>query len=100
MPSHSTPINEKNYCGMSSGMGYLPSWQHQYQLPGQKLALQAGPSRVHPGFTFPETTRPGSAPPSATVQDSILPTSVSNLQGLASDLNVDSPGSSHSLFPL
>ena len=85
-------VDATGYCSTSSSIGYLPAWQHQYQLPGQELAFHGNRYQTQAQI---EPMRSSSAPPVTITQESSQSSQpiVSSVVMQSDAMNIDSPSS-------
>ena len=89
MTTQHTAHDMSSYNNPTSSMGYLPVWQHQYQLPGQEYSVHVSSQNRIQTNAQSDVVRSNSAPPVSCIQDT-LSASASSLN-LPEVMNVDSP---------
>ena len=89
MTTQQTAHDMSSYNNPTSSMGYLPAWQHQYQLPEQEYSFNVSSHNRIQTNAQSDVVRSNSAPPVSCIQDT-LSASASSLN-LPEVMNVDSP---------
>ena len=89
MTTQHTAHDMSSYNNPTSSMGYLPVWQHQYQLPGQEYSFHVSSQNRIQTNAQSDVVRSNSAPPVSCIQDT-LSASASSLN-FPEVMNVDSP---------